>query len=83
MSAQCKKTIPNEGARRYFGLFTFNTHFCAKPAAWHTFLGQDLCEEHAEEWVKAMQSPDAAINVLAGKPGMTEEEARKRLWPIQ
>lgn len=74
--------VPDPGARPGLLGAVFDKDFCGKPAT-HTGAFGDRCAEHAEELVKALQSPNTLINVLAGKPGMTEAEARKRVVPIQ
>jgi hypothetical protein len=82
MSAICRKLIRNADARVGLAGALFDTHFCTQPAMWHAFDGRDLCDEHAEELVTALQQPDNLGSIFGGGP-LTEDQARARVWRIQ
>lgn len=78
---RCLRTIPNEPARGVIRAI-FDNHFCNKPASWRAYDGRPLCDEHAEELVRALQNPNTLGSILGGR-ALTEKQARARVWRIQ
>lgn len=78
----CRKLIKNDDARPGLAGSIFDTHFCEKEATWRACDGRDLCDEHAEEFVRLLQSPNTLMSILGGG-ALTEEQARSRIRRIQ
>lgn len=55
--------------------------FCAKDATHGSIFG-DRCAEHAALLVERLQYDDTLISLFAGR-GLTQAEAKKRVWVLQ